>query len=117
MAHYLVLHFKHSIVIHNISEYDVKHIILSLKSAAAGWDNFPVHLTKQCINAYLTPLTYMLHQSMAESVFPDLLKTARVISNFMDKHNLLCKHQFGLRSKHSTQHAVISLVNNITNRF
>ena len=32
--------FMHSIVIHNISEYDVKHIILSLKSAAAGWDNF-----------------------------------------------------------------------------
>ena len=33
----------------------------------------------------------------------------------MDKHNLICKHQFGFRSKHSTQHAVISLVNNITN--
>ena len=37
------------------------------------------------------------------------------ISNFMDKHNLICKHQFGFRSKHSPQHAVISLVNNITN--
>ena len=33
----------------------------------------------------------------------------------MDKHNLICKYQFGFRSKHSTQHAVISLVNNITN--
>ena len=32
----------------------------------------------------------------------------------MDKHILICKHQFGVRSKHSTQHAVISLVNNIT---
>ena len=142
--------FLHSIVIHNISEYDVKHIILSLKSAAAGCDNFPAYLGKQCINAYLTPLTYILNQSMTEGVFPDLLKTARVIplyksgekkkinnyrpisilsffskifektmynyiSNFMDKHNLICKHQFGFRSKHSTQHAVISLVNNITN--
>ena len=37
------------------------------------------------------------------------------ISNFMEKHNLICKYQFGFRSKHSTQHAVISLVNNITN--
>ena len=142
--------FLHSIVIHNISEYDVKHIILSLKSAAAGCDNFPAYLGKQCINAYLTPLTYILNQSMTEGVFPDLLETARVIplyksgekkkrnnyrpisilsffskifektmynyiSNFMDKHNLICKHQFGFRSKHSTQHAVISLVNNITN--
>ena len=29
--------------------------------------------------------------------------------------NLICKHLFGFRSKHSTYHAVISLVNNITN--
>ena len=33
----------------------------------------------------------------------------------MDKHNLICKHQFGFRSKHSPQHAVIPLFNNITN--
>ena len=33
----------------------------------------------------------------------------------MDRHNLICKHQFGFQSQHSTQHAVISLVNNITN--
>ena len=37
--------FLHSIVIHNISEYDVKH-------------KFPAQLGKQCINAYITPLTY-----------------------------------------------------------
>ena len=142
--------FMPSIIIHNISEYDVKHIILSLKSVAAGWDNFPAYLGKKCINGYITPLTYILNQSMTEGVFPDLLKTARVIplyksgekkninnyrpisilsffskifektmyhyiSNFMDKHNLISKHQFGFRSKHSPQHAVISLVNNITN--
>ena len=71
--------FLHSIVIHNISEYDVKHIILSLKSVAAGWDNLPAYLGRQCINAYITPLTYMINQSMTEGVFPDLLKTARVI--------------------------------------
>ena len=61
--------FMHSIIIHNISEYDVKHIILSLKSAAAGWDNFPAYLGKKCINAYITPLTYILNQSMTEGVF------------------------------------------------
>ena len=32
--------FMHSIVIYDMSEYDVKHIILSLKSNAAGWDNY-----------------------------------------------------------------------------
>ena len=40
---------------------------------------FPAYLGKQCINAYITPLTYILNQSMTEGVFPDLLKTARVI--------------------------------------
>ena len=122
--------FLHSIVIHNISEYNVKHIILSLKSAAAGWDNFPAYLDKQCINAYITPLTYILNQSMTECVFPDLLKTATVIplyksgkkkkliiidqyqfcyfslkSNFMDKHNLISKHQlvwFPIQGFHTT---------------
>ena len=33
----------------------------------------------------------------------------------MEKNHLICKNQFGFRPKHSTQHAVISLVNNITN--
>ena len=111
---------------------------------------YPAYLGKQCIDAYITPLTFILNQSMTEGVFPDILKTARVIplyksgeknninnyrpisivsffskifekmmyhyiSEFMEKNNLICKNQFGFRPKHSTQHAVISLVNNITN--
>ena len=71
--------FMHSIVIYDMSEYDVKHIILSLKSNAAGWDNFPAYLGKQCIDVYITPLTFILNQSMTKGVFPDILKTARVI--------------------------------------
>ena len=40
------------------------------------------------------------------------------ISEFMGGgggNNLIWKNQFGFRPKYSTQHAVISLVNNITN--
>ena len=37
------------------------------------------------------------------------------ISEIMGNNYLIYKHQFGFRLKHSTQHAVISLVNNITN--
>ena len=86
---------------------------------------------------------------MTEGVFPDILKTARVIplykssekkpilmiigpyqlsplslkylkklctitSQSLWEKNLIWKNQFGFRPKHSTQHAVISLVNNIT---
>ena len=62
-----------------MSEYYVKHIIWSLKSTAEGWDNFPAYLGKKCIDVYITPLTYILYQSMTEGIFPDMLKTARVI--------------------------------------
>ena len=61
--------FMHSIVIYDMSEYDVKHIILSLKSNAAGWDNFPAYLCKQCIDVYITPFTFILNQSITEGVF------------------------------------------------
>ena len=53
--------FMLSIVIYDMSEYDVKHIILSLKSNAAGWDNFPAYLGKQCIDVCITPLTFILN--------------------------------------------------------
>ena len=46
-----------------MSEYDVKHIILSLKTIAAGWDHFPAYLGKQCIDVYITPLTYIPNQA------------------------------------------------------
>ena len=78
--------FRNIVTTNEITQFElfdciikVKHIILSLKSAAAGCDNFPAYLGKQCINAYIMPLTYILNQSMTEGVFPDLLKTARVI--------------------------------------
>ena len=71
--------FVHSIVLYDMSEYDVKHFILSLKSNAAGWDNFLAYLGKHCIDVYITLLTFILNQSMTEGIFPDILKTARVI--------------------------------------
>ena len=60
--------------IYNMSEYDVKHIMLSLKSTSAGCDNFPAYLGKQRIDVYTTPLTYIINQSMSEGIFPYMLK-------------------------------------------
>ena len=57
-----------------MSEYDVKHNILSLKRNAAGWDNLLAYFGKQCIDVYITPLTFILNQLMTEGVFPDILK-------------------------------------------
>ena len=39
----------------------------------------------------------------------------KCITDFMNDNDIIFKNQFGFRQKHSTQHAVISLVNNITN--
>ena len=33
--------------------------------------------------------------------------------NFIDKHNILYKYQFGFRKSHSTNHAIILLVDKI----
>ena len=39
-----------------MSEYDVKHIILSWKTTAAGCDHFPAHLGKQYFNGYVNTI-------------------------------------------------------------
>ena len=39
----------------------------------------------------------------------------RQLKNFLDKHDILFKSQYGFREKHSTQHAVIDIVNIIKN--
>ena len=36
------------------------------------------------------------------------------VVNFMDKHDTIYKYQFGFRKQHSTQHAIITLVDKIT---
>ena len=36
------------------------------------------------------------------------------VINFMDKNNTTYKYQFGFRKNHSTQHAIITLVDKIT---
>ena len=36
------------------------------------------------------------------------------ITNLINKHNLLYKHQFGFRQKHSTHHALVIMIDNIT---
>ena len=39
----------------------------------------------------------------------------RQLKNFLDKNDILFKSQYGFREKHTTQHAVIDIVNIIQN--
>ena len=37
-----------------------------------------------------------------------------MVNNFIYKNDIIYKYQFGFRKKHSTQHAIINLVDRIT---
>ena len=65
-----------------LSKNDVKNIILSLKNSAAGWDNFPTFMAKQCIDGYISPLTSIINKAVTQGIFPRELKLARVIPIF-----------------------------------
>ena len=39
----------------------------------------------------------------------------KYLINFIDKHNILYKYQFGFRKSHYTNHAIILLVDKINN--
>ena len=51
--------------------------------------------------------------SIFNSIFEKLMY--RQLKNFLDKHDILFKSQYSFREKHSTQHAVIDIVNTIQN--
>ena len=128
-----------SIFIPDITTIEVINVILLLKNSCAGWDDIPAYVMKRCINVYIEPLTHIIDKSMKEGVFPSELKLAKVVPIFKsgdsskitnyrpisvlsffskvferDSRNVLYKYQFGFRHKHSTQQAIITLVNKIT---
>ena len=144
-----IIPVQNSMYMPELSENDVKNIILSLKNSAAGWDNFPTFMAKQCIDGYISPLTSIINKAIMQGIFPRELKLARVIpifksgdkqdvsnyrpisiltffakvfekilynklSNFFDRNDSIHENQFGFRKGHSTNHAIITLVDKIT---
>ena len=71
-----------SIVISYALYMDVKNTILSLKNSSPGYDEFPAFITKQYIDNYVVPLTYVINMSLMEGIFPSELKLANVVPIF-----------------------------------
>ena len=81
---------QNSMFMPELSEHEVKTVILDLNNSAAGWDNFPTFVAKKCVDGYLTPLTKIINKSISQGIFPSELKLARVIPIFKsnDKQNI-----------------------------
>ena len=55
---------QNSMFMPKVSENEVKNIIMSFKNSAAGWDNVPTFVAKQCVDSYISPLTYIIYISL-----------------------------------------------------
>ena len=71
-----------SIFIPYINEKDITQVVNSLKNSSAGWDFIPASIAKQSIQSYIKPLTGLINSSFQNVIFPDELKTAKVIPIF-----------------------------------
>ena len=54
-------------------------IISLLNNSAAGHDELPASIMKQCAHLYIQPLTFLINMSINQGIFPDKLKLARII--------------------------------------
>ena len=78
------------------------------------------------------PVTHVRNQSFSAGIVPAQMKIAKIIPilksgshnikfvcnrlvKFLDKHDILYKHQYGFRRKHSTIHPILHLMKDIAN--
>ena len=97
-------------------------------------------MPKKYITGFIEPLTYLINKTFSEDTFPTKLKLSRVMTilkadnpmfltnykpisiltfynilNFLEENSIIFNHQFGFRQKHSTSHAISTLIHTITN--
>ena len=65
-------------VLHSDDVIIIKNIISNLKNTAAGHDDLPGSIMKECADLYIT-LTYIINLSISQGHFPSELKLAKVI--------------------------------------
>ena len=69
----------HSINTIEITEDKIMNIISAMKNSAAGFDELPAFIMKQCSKFYIKPLCHVLSLSIRQGVFPSELKLAKVL--------------------------------------
>ena len=131
-----------SMFIPYISEHEIIEIIKSLKNSSAGYDNIPASIAKPLtylINSSFECGIFPNELKLAKvipifkngdkqdisnyrpisilSFFSKIFEKTMYnhLINFIDKNKILYKYQFGFRKLHSTNHAIISLVEKVNN--
>jgi hypothetical protein len=62
-----------------VTETEVEQTIKGLKTnSAAGFDEIPMSLAKQCLGYFLKPLTHIYNASFQTGIFPDIMKKAEI---------------------------------------
>jgi hypothetical protein len=62
-----------------VTETEVEQTIKGLKTnSAAGFDEIPVSLVKQCLGYFVKPLVHIYNVSFQTGIFPDIMKKAKI---------------------------------------
>ena len=64
-------------------------VIQNLKESSPGWDNIAPKIIKMTYEHFILPLTYIIHLSLTNGVFPGDLKIARIIPLYKSKEKHL----------------------------
>ena len=80
---YLTHTFSKSLFLSPVNKNEMIFIIKQLKSnSSAGWDDVSSKVLQYCHLPLLDPLIHLVNLSLAQGVFPDLCKIAKVIPLF-----------------------------------
>ena len=74
-----------------VTETDINEIIISLKpKKSSGYDKISTSLLKKIKSPLISPLTFLINQSLALGIFPDKLKIAKILPIYKkgDEHIL-----------------------------
>ena len=72
-----------------VSERCVRKVILSLKNKnSSGIDFISPKILKSTVDVITTPLTHVINSSIAEGIFPEIWKIAKVIPVFKDQKKI-----------------------------
>lgn len=79
-----------TIFVEPATENEIFNVIMSLRNSnSSGIDNISSNMLKSVVNFITGPLTYLINWSLNTGIFPEVLKTAKVVPIFK-KGNRQC---------------------------